>query len=249
MQLSMKLSSIHLYNNKTDTSLKISLLLQYIKEKTGLEVDLREITEERVLAEEFARAKVIDPHREELNPNPLKAEIEYEYKIISGQKPSGLLYDGFCLQEIYRQILPRKEHNLAQGHIIFTTRLFGTFSDNRYHARVAVFGHPTIISTTGIVVSPAKPREFYLRKQPREDPTILANEFRGRFIEYDDKRLTEIMKGYVMQAFFYQVFGNPFCSDPNCRLYNAHWQEEVINAQLKSKYEFCQLHYQALTSL
>ncbi|MEW6616279.1 MAG: DUF6775 family putative metallopeptidase [Thermodesulfobacteriota bacterium] len=26
------------------------------------------------------------------------------------------------------------------------------------------------------------------------------------------------------------------------RLYNAHWQEEVIHAQINSEYEFCEKH-------
>lgn len=192
---------------------------------------------------------MIDVHKKELNPCPLPAEIEYESRLISTQKPSGLLYDGFSLQEIFRKLIPLQEHNLTHAHIVFTSRLFGTYEDNRYHARVAVFGSPSLISTTGIVEAPAKPGEFYWKKQLGQDPAILKEVFRGRFIDSDDSRMTEVMKGYIMQAFFYHSSGNPFCDDPECRLYNAHWQEEVIKAQLEAKYEFCPLHEQALKTV
>ena len=96
---------------------------------------------------------------------------------------------------------------------------------------------------------PAKPREFYLKKQMGIDPLVLKEEFKGRFIDYEDPRITEIMKGYVMQAIFFHLFGDPFCSDKNCRLYNAHWQEEVIHAQIESKYEFCLYHEEILKKI
>jgi len=244
---------IRFYYERINLSLDIHLLAQYMEEKTGLSVDVEGdiISSDcnlKLLAEEFSHAKVTNVVREELNIQPLPAEIEYEWRLLSSQKHSGLLYDGFYLQEIFRRLLPLLEHTLVHIHIIFTSRLFGTFADNRYHARVALFGHPTLISTTGIVEAPAKPREFYLKKQAGQDMAIIKEEFRGRFIDYDDLRMTEIMKGYVMQAFFYQALGNPFCDDPNCRLYNAHWQEEVIQAQL-SLPEFCQLHQQILARL
>jgi hypothetical protein len=222
-----------------------------MREKIGQKVDIRGnlISAHKSLAKEFAKAKIINLHKEELNLDPLPAEIEYEYKVISTQKPSKLLYDGFCLQEIFRSLLPHDEHNLKHLHIIFTSKLFATFEDNRYHARVAIFSSPTLISTTGIVEAPAKPREFYLRRQLGENTISLKEEFKGRFIDYDDERLTEVMKGYVMQAFFYHTFGNPFCDDVNCRLYNAHWQSEVIKAQIEAKYEFCKTHEQVLNIL
>jgi hypothetical protein len=133
--------------------------------------------------------------------------------------------------------------------------LFGTFDkdDLRYHARVIICGYPSIISTTGVVEAPAKPREFYIEKQLigiGDDLAIerLKQRFKGRFIDYNDKRLSEVMKGYVMQAVFYHVFHEAFCKDKRCRLYNAHWQEEVINAQL-TKPEFCEKHEKMLAKI
>ncbi|MDI6820054.1 MAG: hypothetical protein QMC89_04015 [Candidatus Hodarchaeaceae archaeon] len=170
-----------------------------------------------------------------------------------------MLYDGFKLQALLREILPTDEFSIEHAHIIFTNRFFATFDegDRRYHARVSVYGLPSIISTTGIVEAPAKPKEFYLLKQryaalgmsgvPIE---ALKERFKGRFIDYDDDRLTEVMKGYVMQAIFHHLMLEPFCPDRKCRLFNGHWQEEVILAQLGPKeHEFCERHHAILEKL
>ncbi|MDY7081530.1 MAG: DUF6775 family putative metallopeptidase [Halobacteria archaeon] len=39
----------------------------------------------------------------------------------------------------------------------------------------------------------------------------------------------------------YHEYGNEFCEDDNCRLYNAHRQSGVVKAQLGAP-EFCQEH-------
>ena len=70
----------------------------------------------------------------------------------------------------------------------------------------------------------------------------IKHEFRGRFVDHDDERLTEAIKGAVMQAIVYLATGEAFCDDPSCRLYNAHWQEELIVAQLGEGPEFCGRH-------
>ena len=93
------------------------------------------------------------------------------------------------------------------------------------------------------------PRELYLRRQLGSDPIVLKEEFEGRFIDYDDSRLTEVMKGYLLQAIFFHMTGDPFCKNKNCRLYNAHWQEEVIHAQLETSDELCKNHQAILQSL
>ena len=62
------------------------------------------------------------------------------------------------------------------------------------------------------------------------------------FVDHGDPRLTELLKGYSMQAVFYHLVGEPFCEDRDCRLFNAHWQEEMIRAQLQSGEDFCPEH-------
>ncbi len=102
---------------------------------------------------------------------------------------------------------------------------------------------------TGIVEAPAKPREFYLKQRLGIERTILKKEFAGRFIDHNDLRLTEIIKGYLLQAIFHQMGEKIFCHDKNCRLHNAHWQEELIQSQLDSPSEFCPAHRRILREL
>lgn len=139
------------------------------------------------------------------------------------------LYDGFEVQRIFAQSLQERDSNHLQ--VIFTDILTCTFSEDdwRYHARAVVCGTPSIISTAGIVEAPAKPREFYM------DPFAGAKRFAGRFIDYGDERMADAAAGYVLQAmFFFLTEGEPFCDSDNCRLYNAHWQEDLIRTQVQN---------------
>ena len=267
---------VHLYEEPTTKALDVKEISDYLKEKlSGIEIDIREEffihhlshfsekdREEIInsLAKRIARSRISNLNVQEISFEPLPAEIEYETRRIEEptHKSSGILYHGFELQGILAELIPKEEKNLKHLHIIFTNQLFGTWSrsDGRYHARVSIYGLPTIISTTGLVEAPAKPKEYYLLKREyhmlgmRENViSDLREKFQGRFIDYDDPRTTEVMKGYAMQALFYYLVGDPFCRDQNCRLYNAHWQEEMIHAQLKLPYEFCSFHQQILDSL
>lgn len=172
--------------------------------------------------------------------------MAYERRRVEGEgfKSFGLLYDGFGLQGIFSNLISRDEQQLNHCHIVFTNQLFGTWDegDHRYHARVSVYGFPSLISTTGVVEAPAKPREFYFKKRLGMPLEVLKSEFKGRFIDYGDPRLIEVLKGYAMQALLFYTTGNPFCDDPECRLFNAHWQEDLIRAQLSGSYEFCPQH-------
>jgi hypothetical protein len=148
-------------------------------------------------------------------------------------------------------LIPDEENNLKHLHIIITNQLFATWDRNnhRYHARVSIYGFPSIISTSGIVVAPAKPRDFYLKKQMGRDLHRLKEEYQQYFIDYGDPRMTDVLKGYAAQALFNHLVGYPFCEDKNCRLFNAHTQSELLQAQLFSNYEFCPKHKAVLEQL
>ena len=250
---------IFLYDEGVGEEVDIEEIARYLAQKMGrIKIELRgnlfifNLPQEKVsdYAGKIAGTKIQEVGQEILpGQEPLYGEIEYEKRRILGKtRAFGILYDGFHLQRIFREIIPREERRLDFAHIIFTNRLLATWDDNnkRYHLRTSVYGIPAIISTTGLVEAPAKPREYYLLKQQYErlgkDLTELKDRFKGSFIDYEDKRLTEVAKGYAMQAVFYSLTGDPFCEDKGCRLYNAHWQEELIFAQLESGYEFCQRH-------
>jgi hypothetical protein len=152
------------------------------------------------------------------------------------------LYDGFIVQRLLAQAIPENESSTDHLHIIFTDLLACTFSedDRRYHARAVICGTPSIISTAGIVEAPAKPREFYA--QPLADVKVLKKKLAGRFIDYDDGRMAAAAAGYVLQAmFFFLTDGEPFCENDGCRLFNAHWQEDLIRTQVENP-ELCLKH-------
>ncbi len=254
---------IILYDEGVGKQLDIEEITQYLTQNVGkAEIDVRgnpftlNLPQDKIT--DFARAiastKVQEINRKiEPRQGPLYGEVEYEKRRILGKTSAfGVIYDGFQLSRILVGLIPGEERRLEFTHVFLTNRLFATWDDGdrRYHLRASVYGTPSIISTTGLVEAPAKPREYYLLKQQYDrlgkDLTSLNDKFKGRFIDYDDERLTEVVKGYAMQAVFYSMTGNPFCEDKGCRLYNAHWQEEVIFAQLESGYELCQRHTEFL---
>ena len=259
--------TIFLYGDPSSKTLNLKEIRGYLKQILGdIDVEVRKDFITYLLnskdidefSKRLAQCKVRDLSNSEFEMDLLSGEIRYEKKLIEHPdgKLSGILYDGGRLDVAFQSLIPQEELDFNNVHIIFTNRLFGTFDekDSRYHARVIICGYPSIISTTGIVEAPAKSKEFYYLKQkylmlgmeiPHE---VIKEKFQGNFIEYDDPRLTEIMKGYVMQSVFYHLIYEPFCEEKNCRLYNAHSQKEVINAQLRDP-EFCRKHEKILQDI
>jgi hypothetical protein len=218
----------------------------------------RDIYSRTELANRIAFAKVRDIYDPRKEIKPLKGELAIEDRLLADptKSVSGILYDGIRLHQIFQELLPGIEVSRGICHIIFTPRLFATFDkyDRRYHARVSICGYPSLISTAGIVEAPAKPKEYYKIKESLVHQGIttidefVPSDLKEKYLKYNDERLTEVLKGYVWQAIFYQLISEPFCPKPTCRLYNSHWQEEVVNAQL-SKPEFCEEHSNILEKL
>ncbi|NOQ86736.1 MAG: hypothetical protein GQ554_07645 [Deltaproteobacteria bacterium] len=202
---------------------------------------------------EMAKIKIRDINKKDCLPEPMHAEIDYEKRNLlkSTAKTFGIIYEGFSLQQLYLNLIDEGEKDIKHLHLVFTNQLFATWdpSNIRHHARVSMYGFPSIISTSGIVVAPAKPRDFYLKRQLGQDPNLLKEEYKGSFMDYGDPRMTDVLKGYVAQALFYHLVGHPFCEDKNCRLFNAHRQNELLQAQLFSNYEFCPKHKAVLEQL
>lgn len=257
---------IILYNEGAARGLDIGAIAQYLTKKIkGGKIEVRgnpfslDLPRDKAsdYAGKVAGSKIQEIHQKLLpGQEPLYGEIEYEKRRITGKtKAFGILYDGFQLQRVFSKLIVRRERSLEFVHIFFTNRLFATWDDGdkRYHLRTSVYGVPSIISTTGLIEAPAKPRQYYRLKQQYEmlgrDLLELKDRFKGSFIDYEDTRLTEVIKGYAMQAVFYSRAGEPFCEDKGCRLYNAHWQEELIFAQLGGEGEFCQRHSKILAGL
>jgi hypothetical protein len=266
-----ELREVHLYDESTAPKLELAAVAGYLAEMTGC----RQVRTRRAflmehsspeqwpdLAARIARLKVRDLDAPFRAAEPAYAESEFERRRLANEDrgPFGVLYDAFQFQRLLRQSMPAGEVRLDLVHVAFTNRTLGTWEedDRRYHLRTIVLGIPAIISTTGLVEAPAKPREFYLAQQQlgvaarsEHALALLKERFHGQFLDHDDPRLTEVAKGYVMQAIAYQLTGEAFCPDPDCRLFNAHWQEEMMRAQLAAerKSEYCRQHERILAAL
>ena len=59
----------------------------------------------------------------------------------------------------------------------------------------------------------------------------------------------EVVKGLLLQAVFYRLFGEAFCPDPGCRLYNATTHEALLAAQTAPHAGLCPRHREWLRAL
>ena len=206
------------------------------------------------LAQSLAGAKVRDLTRHHESPAALlSGEIAYERRRLSnrGSQVYGLLYDAHLFSEICLGLMSPDETGLHQVHVVFTNQLIGTWepADSRFHARTVLCGSPAIVSIPGLVEAPAKSPGYYLARRgaeafglAEEAKMELAGTFADDCLSLDDPRLTEVAKGYAMQAVIYRLSGEAFCGDPQCRLFNAHWQLELLEAQTRGDYEYCREH-------
>lgn len=205
---------------------------------------------------ELAKIRVKNIYKEE-EVEPLPMEISYEEKKINGEAGSGVVYDGFMFSKVLSKFFPVKISR--EIRILITDRLIATFdSDMRYHLRTCVLGGGwNILSTNGLIHAPARPREYYFAKRVLGDKMDevaqkeLENLLGNKFLKENDPRIYEGIKSLLLQAFFYSEFGETFCSEKECRLFNPHWQEEVINALVKKEGELglCSKHEEMLYKL
>ncbi|MFQ6136962.1 MAG: DUF6775 family putative metallopeptidase [Candidatus Hydrothermarchaeales archaeon] len=254
-------STVYLYTDRAPKNLNLNEIATYLKGhgfevKNGGDFLQHFNLDKRAFGEGLARIRIKDIRRRGvLNSNPSPEDIATEVGILNGDEPVELdrdltnVYEGLEFSDLFKEPLK------GDFHILFTSRMLATWSD-RYHGRTIVINPPlSIISTTGIVEAPIKPPEYYAKllshqraleigfPLPRleEFEKELKEEFKGRFIDYGDERLTEVAKGLAMQALVYFLTSDAFCDDSRCRLFNAHTQEDLIKSQLEGE-EFCDGH-------
>jgi hypothetical protein len=204
-------------------------------------------------AKELAECRIFEFRRPFEHHMSTTEEIEFEME--SFQNTSKIqnivLYDGFEFQKIVSSLIPPEEQGLENLHIVFTNKLTCTFdfSDHRYHGRALIGANPSIISTTGIIEAPAKPRQYYLDLMVNYGQGLnidsIKQKYQGAYLEYHDSRLGKIVEGYCLQALFYHITGDPFCDLLECRLNNAHWQRDLLYSQLEFG-KLCSKHTQIL---
>lgn len=228
---------------------KYDFIRQFVKTKNNF----------KQVARKFASARIKDISKELTDYSPFPAENDYEYKNLLNpeSKKRGIVYDGFKILNILSDLLFSSGQNTDNIHIAITNQLLATYEldDRRYHIRAVITGLPAIISTSGISAGPALPSRYYVEKgiavsagASDSDLELIKQKYKGMFIDYDDKRTRDAVFGYVLQAVFFSLTGESFCSQKNCRLYNAHWQEELIR-QIDSKQVLCKKHLKILGNL
>ncbi|MEF8869187.1 MAG: DUF6775 family putative metallopeptidase [Haloarculaceae archaeon] len=225
----------------------------WFHERVDAEVEVRDRFLDRYrdegLAREFAEARVLSPSDRETG-NTMLGVVRYEERALDRpERAGGVIYDGFAVQRALERRLLDDEPSLDRLHVALLDRVLGTWGeDGRWHKRVNVLGPLALVSVPGLYEAPAKPEDYYREKQrhgllsgdapPRE---VLENEVEGAFLVEDDPRTTEALAGYVLQAVHYLRTGEAFCEAAGCRLFDAHRQEALIEAQLRDP-EFCPTH-------
>jgi len=253
----LKTCKIILYDEPTVPEIQLERLEKFIREIFTIEIETRKNIfqySSKNISEKIASCRIFDLKKrfEKHNPSAESIQLEKENKDMS-KRDEMILYDGFEFHKAITELIPINENKINTLHIIFTNKLTCTFDENdfRYHARALIGSNPTIISTTGMIEAPAKPKQYYLdlmtnfsEKRVEE----IKKKYKGEFLEYHDSRISEITEGYLLQAIFYNETGEAFCEHRDCRLFNAHWQKDLFFSQLENK-RFCKKHQEILNEL
>lgn len=235
------------------TTVDTDAIAEWLRDRIDSRVDVRDRFLDRYrdedLPEELAATRVLSPY-DKTTGNTMLGTIRYEERALDNPaRAGGVLYDGMTVQRALNARLPGDERPLSVLHVPLLDRALATWgTDGRWHKRVNILGQPSLISVPGLYEAPAKPEAYYKEQQrhallsgdspPRE---ILENQVDGDFLIENDPRTTDALKGYVLQAVHLVETGTAFCETQQCRLYNAHYQADLIAAQLREP-EFCARH-------
>ena len=255
----MKTSRIIFYDEPSVPEIDLDNLIRFTQETFGILPEKRESILKfckNEIPRDIAAARIFKLSTSYSKHIPTEEEIEFEKKnvIDTSANQNITYYDGFELQNVLGRIIPKEELREDVFHVIFTNKLTCTYdyNDYRYHGRALIGTNPSIISTTGIIEAPAKPREYYMelitKSRQGVNIDVLKEKYKGAFLEYHDLRLPKIVEGYFLQALFYYETLDPFCEDKECRLFNAHWQKDLLHSQLESEM-ICKKHQEILQKL
>ena len=255
----MKISKIFLYDEPSVPELKIIGLAKFIEDTFGIKVETRNnifSNADDSVAKLIAGCRIFNTRKPFESHSPTNEEIDFEKATFVDSKKNEniIMYDGFEFQKIINNLIDNDESSLDQIHIAFTNKLTCTYdqSDFRYHGRAIICSNPAIISTTGIIEAPAKPREYYFELISKMSQGLNVNsvkkKYQGTYLEYHDERLSTIAEGYIMQAIFYYLTGEPFCDSLECRLHNPHWQKDLLYSQIEVG-KLCERHKKILGNL
>lgn len=253
----MKISKIFIYDEPSIPELKLDELSNFLTKTFHIPVIQRKnifTYAKQDTASSVAATRIYNYRQDFVPHDPMQEEIQFELDSFenSAKNENIVLYDGFEFQKVITTLIPKEESTLGNFHLVFTNKLTCTFddSDYRYHGRALIGTNPSIISTTGIIEAPAKPREYYLDLMTNYGQGLnidsIKEKYRGQYLEYHDLRLGMIIQGYALQALFYYITGEPFCDFLNCKLHNAHWQRDLLFSQLEIN-KLCAKHEKILS--
>ena len=231
----MKISRIVLYGDTTGYALSVPHIASFLRHTFDMAVQWRPLSSD-IRAEMCMPASMFRPHKPGL-VHGLGSRVE--------------LYDGYCLVEQLCHVL---EGIPGHFHMVLADAILGTYdhSDMKYHGRALVAANPCIISLPGMIMAPARPRDYCIDimsiRRTGGDISKIESKHAGRFLTAHDKRMQAVAEGYAMQAVFYYETGEAFCTQRDCRLYNAHWQEDLIHSQTVSA-SLCSHHSALLKTI
>ena len=252
----MKISKILLYDEPAVQEIQVSNLKNFLKKTFSADVEIKkcifnDLSEKTI--KKISGCRIFDPKIPFKPHSPSNNEIDFERQVCQDTKlmegtimvenaeriEDVMMYDGFKIQNIVYDTIRENDPDLNNLHIIFTNKLICTYdsTDGRYHSRAVICSNPAIISTTGMVEAPARPKEYYFEamKYRMQGLGIDAakKKYEQEFLNYHDSRLSKIAEGYLLQAIFYYITGDAFCDSLDCRLNNAHWQKDLLYSQLR----------------
>lgn len=248
-----------MYDEPAVKEIQLERLASFLRETFSIPVETRSSIlkfSKKDTAVKIASCRIfnlIKPY-EKHNPNTNEILFEEANIVDSSKTENIVMYDGFEIQKVLTELIPEEEKSADIFHIFFTNKLTCTYdySDYRYHGRALIGANPSIISTTGIIEAPAKPREYYLELMSNFTQGInlelIKQKYKGTYLEYNDIRLSQIIEGYLLQAIFYYQTGEAFCNKTECRLFNAHWQKDLIYSQLENG-KLCEHHQKILEKI
>ena len=255
----MKISKIILYDEPAVPEINISNIADFIKKTFPVDIEIRDSVFTKAkenTAKDLASCRILNSKKPFELHSPSVEEIDFEKKSFekSSHVKNIIMYDGFKFQQIVSGLLSNKENSLNYFHLVFTNKLTCTFdyTDYRYHGRAIICSNPSVISTTGIIEAPAKPREYYMEIISNMIQGLnlesVKKKYQGTYLEYEDKRLSKVIEGYTLQALFYYLTGDAFCNNKECRLFNPHWQKDLLYSQIKIG-RLCEKHQKILNNI
>lgn len=229
----MRTSRIALYGCTSNPNISMDATASFVRDTFCIRAEVRPppVVGERILNACMVRSLFLPPDR--------WGDVDV---------PDISLYDGHMLAGNLGGLL---SHDEGTFHALFVDHMVGTYehADMRYHGRALVSANPCIVSIRGICEAPARPREYCVDVMASgmtgEDPREIESRYADGFISQGDTRLQDVAQGYLMQAVFHFETGEAFCEDVDCRLYNAHWQSDLVRTQVSSP-RLCARHQDTL---